>query len=88
MRRFYVQSRSFPAHHACVLTSWPFALCRLMFFEQAREHAENDFRANNRDAQVQTFMHINHMGDFASACGGRAHVALVYHANVGAGCRR
>lgn len=23
-----------------------------MFFEQAREQAENDFRANNRDAQV------------------------------------
>jgi tetratricopeptide (TPR) repeat protein len=27
---------------------------RLMFFEQAREQAENDFRANNRDAQALT----------------------------------
>lgn len=37
---------------ACRKLSRVHAACRLMFFEQAREQAESDFKSNPRDAQV------------------------------------
>ena len=37
---------------ACRDLSCVHVACRLMFFEQAREQAESDFKSNPRDAQV------------------------------------
>ena len=45
--------------------------CRLMFFEQAREQAEREFKANNQDAMVSTAA--------AAAWAGSRPAALVQH---------
>jgi Plant specific mitochondrial import receptor subunit TOM20 len=55
---------------ACRELSCVHAACRLMFFEQAREQAESDFKTNPRDAQVREILHSGASPSFANLAAG------------------